>query len=116
MYEQTRYRIYSEARFSINKSAMLMVVLVSMVATASGRSGMAQSAEKQDADAYKAFFDANQARDIPTALSFAKAYLEKFPTGKYAAYLKGWVRPHLFNEAITAKKTDDMIRIGKEAL
>ena len=113
----------------MKRSAMLMGMLVSVLALlvpiASARislrvaAGAAQDAaakEKEEGEAYKAFFDANQARDIPKAVGFAKAYLEKFPDGKYAGYLKGWVRPHLFNEALTGKKTDEMIRIGKEVL
>ncbi len=113
----------------MKRSAMLMGMLVSMLAllvpVVSARvsllavAGAAQDAaakEKEEGEAYKAFFDANQAKDIPKAVGFAKTYLEKFPAGKYAGYLKGWVRPHLFNEALTAKKTDEMIRIGKEVL
>jgi len=113
----------------MKRSAMLMGMLVSILAllvpVASARVRLlavgvvtqdAAAKEKEEADAYKAFYDANQAKDIPKAVASAKAYLEKFPTGKYATYLKGWVRPHLFNEALTAKKTDEMIRIGKEVL
>jgi tetratricopeptide (TPR) repeat protein len=102
--------------------AMLVSMLALLVSVVSARvnllavAGVAQDAAKEEGEVYSAFFEANKAKDIPKAVGFAKAYLEKFPTGKYAGYLKGWLRPHLFNEAITAKKTDDMIRIGKEAL
>jgi tetratricopeptide (TPR) repeat protein len=102
-----------------------MAVLVSMLALvapiASARSPIGQDAAKQEAtkeeaEAYKLWYEANQAKDIPKAVGFAKTYLEKFPTGQFATYLKGWIRPHLFNEAMKGKNTGEMIRLGKEQL
>jgi tetratricopeptide (TPR) repeat protein len=104
----------------MKRSAILMAVLVAMLALAApvvmAGSPVVQDAAKEEADAYKAWYEANAAKDIPKALGFAKTYLEKFPSGQYANYLKTWVRPHLFNEAITTKNTNEMIRIGKEVL
>jgi tetratricopeptide (TPR) repeat protein len=78
------------------------------------------SKKKEEADAYKAWYDANAARDIPKAIELAKAYLEKFPEGEYAKYLRDtWLpstRPYLFNQAMQAKNIAEMIRIGKEVL
>lgn len=53
-------------------------------------------------------------------MELAKAYLEKFPSGKYADYLKNkWIpslHPFFFNEAVKAKNVAEIIRIGKEVL
>jgi tetratricopeptide (TPR) repeat protein len=79
----------------------------------------AQDAAKEEAAIYKAFFDANNAKDHATALGHAKEYLKKFPTGTYATYLKGWIvqnRSAQFNEAMKTKNTAEMIRLGKEQL
>jgi tetratricopeptide (TPR) repeat protein len=79
----------------------------------------AQDPKQQEADAYKAWYEANNAKDIPKAIELARAYLSSYPTGQYADYLKKWMsgaRGHLFNEAIKAKNVNEMIRIGKEAL
>ncbi|HYM00249.1 MAG TPA: hypothetical protein VEZ90_14950 [Blastocatellia bacterium] len=73
--------------------------------------------DKAENDAYKAWYDVQ--KNIPQALPLAKAYLEKFPNGANAKYLKGWVvsaRASMFNEAYKAKNIDDMIKIGNEAL
>ncbi len=80
----------------------------------------AQDPKQEEADAYKAWYDANAAKDLAKAVPLAKAYLEKFPSGQYAAYLKDkWLpqtRGYLFNEAMKAKNTAEMIRIAQEAL
>ncbi|HLG16494.1 MAG TPA: hypothetical protein VJH03_18605 [Blastocatellia bacterium] len=79
----------------------------------------AQDPSPEEYAAYKAYYDANAAKDYAKAMELAKAYVEKFPTGKYADYLKRWIvqtRGGLFNEALKAKNTNEMIRLGKEAL
>lgn len=81
---------------------------------------VAQDPTPEEAAAYKAWFDANGAKDYPKAIELAKAYLEKFPSGKYADYLKNkWIpsmQPLLFNEAVKAKNVAEIIRVGKEVL
>lgn len=74
---------------------------------------VAQDATPEEAAAYKAWFDANGLKDYPKAMELAKAYLEKFPAGKYAGYLKDkWIpqmRGFFFQQAATAAakaKTD----------
>jgi tetratricopeptide (TPR) repeat protein len=77
------------------------------------------AAKKAEADAYKTWYDAYSAKDTGKAMDAAKAYLDKFPNGDHAAYLKGWVfstRAQLFNQALQSKNTDDMIRISSEVL
>jgi hypothetical protein len=76
-----------------------------------------------EAAAYKAWYDANNAKDYPKALELAKAYLEKYPNGQYAAYLKKWVpqasaaisRTGLA-AAVQAKNVAEIDRIGKEIM
>lgn len=81
---------------------------------------VAQDPTPEEAAAYKLWFDANNAKDYPKAMELAKAYLEKFPSGKYADYLKNkWIpsmRPFFFNKAVEAKNVAEIIRIGKEVL
>ncbi|MFY9572617.1 MAG: hypothetical protein WAV20_14555 [Blastocatellia bacterium] len=81
---------------------------------------VAQDPTPDEAAAYKAWFEANNLKDYTKAMELAKAYLEKFPNGKYADYLKNkWapgVRGMQFKEAATAKNVPEVIRIGKEVL
>src|SRR3989442_4639617 len=82
---------------------------------------VAQDPAAEEAAAYKAWFEANQAKDYAKAMELAKAYLEKFPNGnaQNVAYLKKWIpqiRGYLFNQAVTAGNMGEMIRLGKEAL
>jgi tetratricopeptide (TPR) repeat protein len=74
-------------------------------------------AKKAEADAYKAWFDSRS--DIPKAMELAKAYLQKFPTGQYADYLKKWIpsqRGIMFNQAMNAKDVNKMLQLGNESL
>jgi tetratricopeptide (TPR) repeat protein len=78
-------------------------------------------AKKAEADAYKAWYDVRTS-DVPKAMELAKAYLQKFPDGQYAKYLKTqWIpsqRGVLFTQAMNAKPPDiaKMIQLGNEAL
>ncbi len=68
---------------------------------------------------YRAFHEASQANDYAKATEAAKAYLEKFPSGQYAAAVKGWqeqARLAQLDSAIKEKRTADMIKIGQEIL
>jgi tetratricopeptide (TPR) repeat protein len=79
----------------------------------------AQDPKAEEAAAYKAWYDANAAKDYPKAMQLAKDYLQKYPSGERAAYLKTWVgqiRAYMFNQAMQAKNTAELIKIGNEAL
>jgi hypothetical protein len=80
----------------------------------------AQDPKQAEADAYKAWYDANAAKDLSKAIPLAKEYLEKFPNGQYAGYLRDkWLpqtQGYLFSEARKAKNTAEMITIGRQAL
>lgn len=87
----------------------------------------AQDPKAEEAAVYKAWYDANQTAvtskspdDYRAAMDLAKAYLDKYPTGERATYLKDkWipqVLAFLFNKAYEAKNTTGMIEIANEAL
>ena len=72
-----------------------------------------------EAALYRAFHEASQANDNAKAFEAAKAYLEKFPTGQYAAAVKQWqdaTRMTKLDAAIKEKRTADMIKAGQDIL
>jgi tetratricopeptide (TPR) repeat protein len=81
---------------------------------------VAQDAAADEAAAYKAWYDANAAKDYPKAMQLANAYLEKYPKGQYAAYLKDkWipgVRQKMLADAVAAKNLAEIDRLGKEVM
>lgn len=99
-------------------SLMLLAPLASAMTTLPRP--VAQDPSPEQAAAYKAWYDANAAKDYPKAMELAKAYLEKFPNGTQADYLKNkWIpsmQPYFFNQAVQAKNVAEIIRIGKEVL
>ncbi|HKQ08879.1 MAG TPA: hypothetical protein VJ464_27400 [Blastocatellia bacterium] len=79
----------------------------------------AQDAAAQEAATYKTWYDLNNAKDYPKALEAAQAYLEKYPNGQYAAYLKKWMpqaRATMLGEAVKAKNLAEIDRLGKEIM
>lgn len=98
----------------------LLALFVPLASATIAAGPVAQDPTPEEAAAYKAWFEANNAKDFPKAMELAKAYLEKFPTGKYADYLKNkWIpgmNPFFFNKAVESKNVAEIIRIGKEVL
>jgi len=102
--------------------AALMVLACVPLASAKNLTGSQPAfwqddGKKAEADAYKAWFDSRS--DVPKAMELAKAYLQKFPSGQYADYLRKWIpgqRGILFNQAMTAKDVAKMVQLGNEAL
>jgi len=77
-----------------------------------------QDAAKEEADLYKKFYDLSKT-DIPGAMEAAKAYLQKFPNGANAAYLKKWIpsaRTTLLQKATQEKNVSEIIRLSKESI
>jgi tetratricopeptide (TPR) repeat protein len=99
-------------------SLALFMPLASAKTTA--RESVAQDQKEAEAAAYKLWYDANSAKDYPKAMELAKAYLEKFPAGQYAGYLKDkWIpqmQGYFFKQAADAKNVPEVIKIGKEVL
>lgn len=80
-----------------------------------------QDVSAEEAAAYKAWYEANQAKDYPKAMELAKAYLSKFPNGNATnvAFLKKWipqVRGMQFKQAADAKNIAGIISVAKEVL
>ena len=105
----------------MKKTTVLMAVLGLMLALAVPYgSALAQDAKPRDEAAiYKDWYDANTAKDVEKAYPFAEEYLEKFPSGQYAAYLKKWrfnAYGFFFNKARQAKNMADELKWGKKAL
>jgi hypothetical protein len=98
----------------------LGLALFASFASARTTASLAGAQDQAEADAYKAWYDANAAKDYAKAMPLAKAYIEKFPTGKYAEYLKKtWIpsiRGYFYKQAADAKNVAEVIRIGKEVL
>jgi len=100
--------------FAIASVALVAAVLVI------GTPGASAAQEDQDAAmAYNEWFAANSAKDTAKAIAAAEAYLEKFPTGQYADFLKKWLggaEAEALNDAIKAGQIDQMIEIGDKIL
>jgi hypothetical protein len=93
-----------------------LILAVSLVCASPGR---AQDVSSDEAAAYQAWHAANSQNMTEKAIEAAQAYIAKFPSGQYAAYLKGWLlgpRLKAFDAAVTAKNTDEMIKVGREIL
>jgi tetratricopeptide (TPR) repeat protein len=102
----------------MKRSTVLMAVLASMLLAATASAGI-QDAAKEEADAYKAVYEAINAKDLAKGFPLAKEFLTKFPASKYSAYLKTYVtgsRAALFNQARQAKNISEEIKLGNEAL
>lgn len=100
-------------RQTLVAAGMLLIAMVFSLGIA------AAQVSPDEAALYAAFHAASQANDDAGALGAAKAYLDKFPTGQYADAVKQWqtrARLTRLDEAIKAKRTEDMITAGKEIL
>lgn len=101
-------------------AALALSQVIAVSALGSAVTVLGQELSKEEADAYRSYYDAQAAKDWAKALEAGKAYVSKFPDGKYVKYLneKGipTARGFLFNAAMTVKNVPEMIRLGKEAL
>ena len=94
-------------------------LLAALVAFSGPITAAAQDPPADEGAAYRAFHEASQGTDTAAALAAAKAYLEKYPSGQYAAAIKQWqdqARMTQLDAAIKDKRTADMLAIGKEIL
>ncbi len=79
----------------------------------------AQEVVQDEGAFYRAFHEASQAGDTAKAIDAAKAYLDKYPAGQYAEFIKKWqdtARMTLLDTAIKEKRTADMLKVGQEIL
>ena len=95
------------------------LALFAALALASSAVVAAQEIVQDEGAAYRAWHDASQAGDNAKALAAAKEYLEKYPTGQYADFIKKWygaAQMTALDAAIKEKRTADMITVGREIL
>jgi tetratricopeptide (TPR) repeat protein len=105
---------------------LLIFSTVTVPVLAAGSSGamissrVFNSASLQDEGAdYKAWYDANGAKDYEKAYDLAKSFVAKYPSSEKTEYLKKWIpatRGQLFNAALGAKDVAKMLPYGNEAL
>ena len=108
----------------MKRSVMMIAALAFMLALftpltsahANWSQAAAQDPKAEEAAVYKAWYEANQAAstsksvdDYRTAMGLAKAYLEKYPSGQYASYLKDkWMpqaRGFPFQQSVLKRRT-----------
>ena len=80
---------------------------------------VAQEVVQDEGAAYRAWHDANQAGDNAKAMAAARTYIEQYPTGQYADFLKKWygtAQMTALDASIKEKRTADMIAVGREIL
>ena len=95
------------------------LVLLPALALAPAAIVAAQEVVQDEGAAYRAWHDASQAGDNAKAMAAAKQYLEKYPTGQYADFIKKWLpaaQMTALDAAIKEKRTADMIAVGREIL
>ena len=95
------------------------VALILAVCLAAAPSARAQEASADETVLYQTWYGANSQGMQDKALEAAQSYLEKFPKGQYAAYLKNWLlgpKLQAFNAALQAKNTAEMIKVGRDIL
>ena len=95
------------------------ILLLAALAVAPAAPVVAQEVVQDEGAAYRAWHAASQAGDNAKALAAAKEYLEKYPTGQYADFIKKWLGPAqmaALDAAIKEKRTADALAVGKEIL
>jgi tetratricopeptide (TPR) repeat protein len=80
---------------------------------------VAQEVVQDEGAFYRAFHEASSAGDTARAMDAAKTYLEKYPSGQYAEFVRKWqdtARMTQLDAAIKEKRTADMVKAGQEIL
>jgi tetratricopeptide (TPR) repeat protein len=120
---QEEYRLMKRTLLMLAALTFSLALFVPLTSARTNVPGsIAQEPTPEEAAAYKAWYDANAAKDYPKAMELAKAYLQKFPNGnaKNIDYLKKtWipsVRGMQYKKAAEEKNVAEVIRIGKEVL
>ena len=100
-------------------TAGTLALAATALLTASAVTAFAQEVVQDEGAAYRAWYEASQAKDMPKATQAAKDYLAKYPTGQYAEALKKWLgaaQMANLDAAIKEKRTAEMITIGQQIL
>ena len=99
--------------------AAIALVAAATLALVPAAPAVAQEVVQDEGAAYRAWHDASQAGDNAKAMAAAKTYLEQYPTGQYADFIKKWygtAQMTALDAAIKEKRTADMITVGREIL
>ena len=106
-------------RKTLAPAAAGIVILAATFALAIPAPVAAQEVVQDEGAFYRAWHDASQAGDNVKAMAAAKAYLEKYPAGQYADFLKKWygtAQMTALDAAIKGKNMADMVKVGREIL
>ncbi len=106
-------------RKTLAPAAVGIMLLAGALALAPAALAAAQEVVQDEGAAYRAWHEASQAADNVKAMAAAKAYIEKYPTGQYADFIKKWLgtaQMTALDAAIKEKRTADMIAVGREIL
>jgi tetratricopeptide (TPR) repeat protein len=79
----------------------------------------AQEIVQDEGAVYRAWHDASQKGDNAAAMAAAKTYLEQYPAGEYADFLKKWygtAQMTVLDAAIRDRRTGEMIAVGRDIL
>lgn len=97
----------------------IALVAAATLALVPAAPAVAQEVVQDEGTAYRAWHDASQAGDNAKAMAAAKTYIEQYPTGQYADFLKKWygtAQMTALDAAIKEKRAADMITVGTEIL
>jgi hypothetical protein len=106
-------------RKTLAPAAAGIILLAGALALAPAALVAAQEVVEDEGAAYRAWHEASQAADNAKAMAAAKTYLEKYPSGQYAEFIKKWYgtsQMTALDAAIKEKRTADMISVGREIL
>ncbi len=106
-------------RKTLAPAAAGTILLAAAFALPSPAPVAAQEVVRDEGAFYRAWHDASQAGDNAKAMAAAKTYLEKYPTGQYAEFIKKWLstaQMTALDAAIKEKRTADMITVGRVIL
>ena len=95
------------------------VLAAALFVAGAGRATAQDEPALEEAAAYGAWYQANEAKDVAKAYELAREYVQKFPKGQYAEFLTKWVagaRGALFNQALQKKDMAAMLKLGQERL
>jgi len=121
-YYQEEYRQMKRTLLVMAALTFSLALFAPLAGARANVPGLAQDPTPEEAAAYKAWYDANAAKDYAKAMELAEAYLEKFPNGsaKNVEFLKTkWIpqmRGYFFKQAADAKNVPEVIKIGKKVL
>jgi hypothetical protein len=102
-----------------NLAVMALVAAAATLALVPAAIAVAQEVVQDEGAAYRAWHDASQAADNAKAMAAAKTYLEQYPKGQYADFIKKWygtAQMTALDAAIKEKRTADMIAVGRDIL